>query len=103
MMRPYIGLVASILVVGIGLTLVFTPLTFLLGIVVCIAGGAGIYYGVKHVISERNARYDLRTLFETEPMPDDGEGVEDTPTYCSVCGTYVVSPYKPCTKCGAAL
>ena len=103
-MRQYLGLIAGCVLFVMGTAFFLSPSTRVYGFIVVVSGIVGIWYGIVTIRQSRLDRYDLSKLFEGDPMPEGGE--ETLPNksgYCTVCGAFISSPYKPCTKCGAAL
>ncbi len=103
-MRRSVGLVAELLLWGLAF-LAWARMPAWVG-VPCLAGCVvlSIVRRLGGGGTRRRDPYDLRTLNETEPMPDDGrEGPQDRSGYCPVCGHFIESPYKPCPGCGTAL
>ncbi len=103
-MRQYLGLIAGCVLVAMGTAFLLSPATRVYGVMVIVSGIVGVWYGIVTLRQSRQDKYDLSKLFEGDPMPEGGEEtLPDKSGYCSVCGAFIASPYKPCPKCGAAL
>lgn len=102
--RQYLGLIAGCVLVVMGTAFLMSPATRVYGLIVIVSGIVGVWYGIVTLRQSRQDKYDLSKLFEGDPMPEGGEQtLPDKSGYCSVCGAFIASPYKPCPKCGAAL
>lgn len=100
--RKAAGLIAALILLTGGAFLMGVSTAF--GAPVMALGAAAAAINIALLLRRRDDPYDLTKLYETDPMPEDGqEGPRDKAGYCPVCGGYIESPYKPCPRCGSAL
>lgn len=101
--RKTAGLIASILVAGMGCLLLFSGLS-VVGVPLFFAGlGLAVWQGVT-LARNRQDPYDLSRLWETEPEspdePDEEWGDDTSLGFCHGCGHAVPEPYARCPECG---
>jgi uncharacterized paraquat-inducible protein A len=104
--RKSAGLIASILVAGMGALLLFSGMP-LIGIPLFFGGLAlAIWQGIT-LVQNRPDPYDLSRLWETEPAPEDEPdedwGEDKSLGFCHNCGHAVPEPYARCPECGTTV
>jgi hypothetical protein len=101
--RKCAGLIASILVVGMGCMLCFSGVA-LVGIPLLFVGLALAVWQTVVLVRNRPDPYDLSRLWETEPEPaeepDEDWGDNKELGFCHNCGHAVPEPYARCPDCG---
>ena len=101
--RKGAGLIASVLVAGMGCLLYFSGLALVGGPL--FLGGLALtaWQGIV-LVRSRSDPYDLSKLWETEPEPaeepDEDWGENKSLGFCHNCGHAVPEPYARCPDCG---
>ena len=101
--RKGAGLIASVLVAGMGALLCFSSLS-LVGIPLFLIGLALAVWQGAVLVRNRPDPYDLSRLWEAEPEPadepDEDWGDNKSLGFCHGCGHAVPEPYARCPDCG---
>ncbi|MBC8102919.1 MAG: hypothetical protein H7Z41_10060 [Cytophagales bacterium] len=106
MFRKTAGLIAALLVAGMGCLLYFSGLP-LAGMPLFLGGMALVAWQGVRLFQSRRDPYDLNRLWESEPEPgdepdEDWHGDKDT-VYCHNCGHAVPEPFARCPDCGLTI